>query len=217
MNDVPHLPARRLGKELSERALCASCRSIRCTRHSVMAARLAYELLLDLKVTGDALTHSVGVGARIGHLLMGTQTHPVDLALTTVAGVLHDVGSLPAIAARPEATAHAGIDGARWLASHGFPAQVCSLVAHRGPALHEARARGLISDLDTFTPIAEPLHAVLWRADLTTDPHGNPTTVADRSAEIRRVHGPDSLAVAVLDAAEPDRVAAFALAAAPLR
>lgn len=97
-----------------------------------------------------------------------------------VAAWLHDIGYGPAIA-------HTGfhpLDGARFLITHGAPAEVIRLVAWHTGAGFEAQERGLLGDLDAFAqPLADELDA-LTMIDLATSPTGEPVLDVKRIAEI---------------------------------
>lgn len=102
---------------------------------------------------------------------------------------LHDVGYAP------EITSYAfhPLDGACFLASEGWPAEVCRLVAWHTRAGTEAALRGLTPELEgLFRAPPARAQAVLAWADLTSTPEGGRCTVTERIAEILGRYPADS-------------------------
>jgi putative nucleotidyltransferase with HDIG domain len=107
-----------------------------------------------------------------------------------VAAVLHDIGY-----AYTETDFHA-LDGARFLARHGFSRAVCHPVVHHSASTLEAEERGI--DLAVYDEFAVDrdlgqAHQLLWWADMTTGPRGDTVTVEDRVDEICSRYGPEDL------------------------
>ncbi len=128
--------------------------------------------------------HVQGVAARARDL---EPAFGADTELLEAAAWLHDIGYLPELA---ETGLH-GLDGARYLrdAQHADP-MLCRLVAHHSCAIIEAEERGLADVLRReFATPPQPLADALTCCDMTTSPDGEPTSVDQRLAEIRRRYG----------------------------
>lgn len=126
---------------------------------------------------------------------------------------LHDIG----YARRVAKTSFHALDGARYLHGLGIDPVVCSLVAHHSGALFEASERGLLELLAAeFPPAPADLTDALWYCDMQTDPYGEPTTVDERLAEIRKRYGADHVVTWSIDRAELDLIAAVGRAQARL-
>jgi hypothetical protein len=103
---------------------------------------------------------------------------------------LHDVGYAPEISSY----AFHPLDGACFLASEGWPGEVCRLVAWHTRAGTEAALRGLTPELEElFRPPPARAQAVLAWADLTSTPEGGRCTAAERLAEILERYPADSV------------------------
>ena len=103
---------------------------------------------------------------------------------------LHDVGYAPEISSY----AFHPLDGASFLASEGWPGEVCRLVAWHTRAGTEAALRGLTPELEgLFRPPPAPAQAVLAWADLTSTPEGERCTASERLAEILERYPADSV------------------------
>jgi len=114
-----------------------------------------------------------------------------DAELLEVAAWLHDIGYAPNIA-------HAGfhpLDGARYLRDvENADLALCGLVAYHTCAIHEARERGLDSDLaGEFTLPPQLLADALTYCDITTGPDGDDVDVRARLADIQHRYGPDHI------------------------
>ncbi|MFI7240884.1 HD domain-containing protein [Streptomyces qinglanensis] len=142
--------------------------------------------------------HSLGVAERARSLrpVLGA-----DAELLEAAAVLHDVGYSPGIA-------HTGfhpLDGARFLRERGFDEHVVRLVAHHSCALLEAEERGLRAELADSFPTEQPhLMDALIYCDMTTTPHGKPTTSDERVSEIVGRYGPDTIVGRFIQRAAPE-------------
>lgn len=84
------------------------------------------------------------------------------------------------------------------------------LVANHSFALLEAEERGLRSTLEEEFPLLENwflVDALVW-CDMMTTPGGQPTTAAERIAEIVSRYGPDSVVGRFIRRAAPEIYAA---------
>ncbi|WP_280317617.1 HD domain-containing protein [Nocardia wallacei] len=147
--------------------------------------------------------HSRGVAqaaARLGIAVGG------DRELLVAAAILHDVGYAPRLA-------HTGfhpLDGARFLRDeHQADERLVRLVANHTFALLEAEERGLRDELEAEFPLLDNqvLVDALTYADMATTPKGEPTTPADRIAEIVGRYGPDTIVGRFIQRAEPEILA----------
>jgi hypothetical protein len=112
-----------------------------------------------------------------------------DAELLESAAWLHDIGYAPGIA-------HVGfhpLDGARYLRDSENAAPIlCGLIAFHTGAIHEARERGLDTDLEgEFDPPPQLLADALTYCDITTGPDGNDIDVTERVADIQDRYGSD--------------------------
>jgi putative nucleotidyltransferase with HDIG domain len=139
------------------------------------AADLAARLLPPL---GDRWRHTVAVARRAGELAVTVPR--ADQGLLVTAAWLHDLGYAPELAV----TGFHPLDGARHLASQGFPARLCALVAHHSGARFEAAQRGLSRELAAFPLEDSPVMDALVAADLTTGPQGQRLAFDERIDEI---------------------------------
>lgn len=146
-----------------------------------VARALAHSLLED---AGDRWPHTIGVAARAQELAV-TVAEP-DRELLVAAAWLHDIGYAKAL----RRTGFHPLDGAHYLAEHGWPHRLASLVAHHSGAIFVAHELGL--RLDDFVSEDSPVADALTVADQTTGPTGEPMTIASRMAEMLDRHGPDS-------------------------
>ncbi|WP_089293043.1 HD domain-containing protein [Actinoplanes regularis] len=144
--------------------------------------------------------HSLGVAKRAALLASITGD---DFDLLCAAALLHDVGYAPRLAH----TGFHALDGARFLRDeHGSDARLMKLVANHSFALLEAEERGLRSDLESEFPQSstESLTDALVWCDMTTTPDGEPTTTAERIAEICQRYGTHSLIGRFISRASPE-------------
>jgi putative nucleotidyltransferase with HDIG domain len=128
-----------------------------------------------------------------------------DADVLVAAAWLHDIGYAPELV---QTGLHA-LDGARALASLGWPTRVAALVAYHSCANFEAEERGLNDVLSAeFSQERSPTADALWYADMTTGPDGQDLDVMVRLAEIRKRYGPDHLVTRFWWRAEPALVEA---------
>lgn len=148
------------------------------------ASGVAREMLSAL---GDRWLHTRAVAAR-AEAIAGTVTLE-DRDLLVAAAWLHDVGyALPLVE-----TGFHPLDGARFLATHGFDQRLCALVAQHSGARFEAAERGLTDQLAEYELEDSPVMDALVVADFTTGPQGQALTYNERIAEILRRYSPDSV------------------------
>lgn len=146
------------------------------------ARTLAERLVAPL---GRRWQHVQAVAARATEL---ADSVSADERETLVAAAwLHDIGYSPEIGH----TKFHPLDGARYLRSEGWPAQVVNLVAHHSGARFEAEERGAGDDLCEFPFEDGPLLDALAAADLTTGPAGERLSYDERISEILSRYGED--------------------------
>ena len=144
----------------------------------------------------DRLAHSIGVGRRAEQVarVLGSP----DLLVS--AAYLHDIG----YAAAALDTGLHQLDGARYLARLGAPAELTGLVAHHTEATVEAAERGLDGALRREFPAPAPeLLDLLTYCDMTTSARGEPVTVDERFERIYDRYPPDHLVSRSMHDAEP--------------
>lgn len=165
-------------------------------RFTPAAADLARELLFDLPIR---YAHSLGVARRANQLALLTDLSPAWVDWITAAGLVHDVGY-----GASRSGMHAQ-DGAEVLVERGGDlAELAPLVAWHSTARWEYAARAMPTP-----PWERPIGldaAVLWVADFTTTPTGEPTTIDARVSEIRSRYPQDSPVIEAL-AASADELA----------
>lgn len=149
------------------------------------AAAVATELLRNV---GTRLAHSQAV-ARQASVIPPVLGTPWSSALLDAAW-LHDVGYAPSVVD----TGFHPLDGARWLSAHGWPSEICRLVAWHTRAGTEAGLRHLGAELTAeFPQPPELAQAALTWADLTSSPTGESCSAEDRIAEILGRYAPESV------------------------
>jgi hypothetical protein len=157
-----------------------------------------------------------GVGTRLAH--SRRVAHQAGLAVAVLdapwsgalldAAWLHDIGYAPSL----QITGFHPLDGARWLRSEGWPAEVCCLVAWHTRAGTEAALRDLSVVLAAEFPAPPELaQAALAWADLTSSPTGDCCEAADRLAEIQDRYPPGSVVSRAISANLPSLLADVAL------
>lgn len=125
----------------------------------------------------DRWQHTIGVARRADELADTVSTKDRDVLF--VAAWLHDIGYSPALA---DSGFHP-LDGARYLDTHGWPARICSLVAHHSAAECLAPTPELRQALAMFAREDSPVADALAYADQTTGPTGQPMTLDERLAD----------------------------------
>jgi putative nucleotidyltransferase with HDIG domain len=137
----------------------------------------------------DRLAHSRGVGRRAEQVarVLGSP----DLLVS--AAYLHDIG----YAAAALDTGLHQLDGARYLARLGVPAELSGLVAHHTEATVEAAVRR------EFPEPAPELLDLLTYCDMTTSARGEPVTVDERFERIYDRYPPGHLVSRSMHDAEP--------------
>lgn len=147
------------------------------------ARRLAADLLEHLP---ERWRHTVGVAHRADELI-DTIGSDDPVALVSAAW-LHDIGYAAALA---DTGMHA-LDGARFLERTGWPERIVALVAHHSGSRFVAEDLGHAAELAAYRVEKSALSDALTYADQTTAPDGHPMSVAERSADMLRRHGPTS-------------------------
>lgn len=148
--------------------------------------------------------HVQAVAAAADRLTAGL---PLDRDMVLCAAWLHDIGYAPTAAD----TGFHPLDGARYLRAHGWAAPVAGLVAHHSFADVQADCRGLGRALRTeFPDTPGPERDVLWAADATTGPDGQPLTVAERVADVVDRYGRRHEVAICMRLIRPDLEAAHA-------
>ena len=139
-----------------------------------------------------------GVGTRVAHSRAAAHQATVVLPVLDApwssalldAAWLHDVGYSPSVVS----TGFHPLDGARWLSTHGWPSEVCRLVAWHTRAGTEATLRQLAAELAAeFPPPPDVAQAALAWSDLTSSPVGECCAAEDRIAEILSRYAPESV------------------------
>jgi putative nucleotidyltransferase with HDIG domain len=149
----------------------------------------------DLVETARALAcrELAGLGARWVHVqrvgvVAEELAQELGVAPVVVAAAwLHDIGYAPTVVS----SGFHPLDGARFLADRGAPAELVSLVAHHTGAAAEAEERGLDAELAEFARPDEQQLDVLTLVDLTTGPDGDNVAEPDRINEILSRYAPD--------------------------
>lgn len=151
----------------------------------------------------DRRAHSLAVGRKAESVVSR-----VSAALRSdlvAAAVLHDIGY------GHVDTGFHPLDGARFLAGEGFSPAVGHLVVHHSASTLEADVRGLdpaVYDDFALDQDLGPAHAVLWWADMTTDPQGQDVTVEHRLDEICARYGPGEVVTRFVERARSVLLAA---------
>lgn len=101
---------------------------------------------------------------------------------------LHDIG-YGAAAVR---TGFHPLDGADFLAGHGWPERLSALVAHHSGARFVADALGLGVLMRRYPYELSPVSDALTYADQTVGQYGRRLDLAERMADMLRRHGPQS-------------------------
>lgn len=113
----------------------------------------------------------------------------LDRRVVVSAAWLHDIGYAAALVD----TGFHPLDGARYLRQRRWDDEVCCLVAHHTDAACQAGALGLTDGLlSQFADATGIASDVLWLADATTGPNGDPMTLDERIAEVAQRYGSSS-------------------------
>lgn len=157
------------------------------------ARDLARDLLADALPTRWVHVQAVHAQA----ITIGDALPDVAADVLRQAALLHDIGYSPAVA---DAGFHP-LDGARYLALHGWDSRIVALVARHSCAVVEARLRG-VDGVEQFPDEATATRDALWFCDATTGPHGERFRPDERWAEIRQRYGSGHVVTRFLDEAE---------------
>jgi putative nucleotidyltransferase with HDIG domain len=135
----------------------------------------------------------------------------MDRRSLVCAAWLHDIGYSPRITD----TGFHPLDGARYLRSAGWPAEIYNLVAHHSCARAEAERRGVAAQLCAeFADHHSAERDALWAADATTGPAGQEFSLDERVKEVVHRYGPDHLVAECMLAIQPELEAAISRTAA---
>jgi putative nucleotidyltransferase with HDIG domain len=140
--------------------------------------------------SGRRWQHTVGVADRATEL---ASRLGLNADVLVAAAWLHDIGYAEAVVV----TGFHPLDGARYLAHHGWPRGIVGLVAQHSGALFVANALRLAPALAAYPDEPGLMSEALTYADQTVGPDGERVTWQQRRAEMLRRHGPDSLNAAV--------------------
>jgi putative nucleotidyltransferase with HDIG domain len=164
------------------------------------AESLAKTFLLPL---GDRWRHVQAVANKA--IDLSRAVTEADRTLLIVAAWWHDLGYAPEL----RRTGMHQIDGARYLASAGYPDRLCALVAHHSAATFEADERGLAAELAMWPREEGAVADALWAADMTTGPTGEPVTYVDRLDDILHRYRPGTVVARAMMRAQPSIEAAI--------
>lgn len=146
----------------------------------------------------DRLAHSYAVAEKTRLLSSGIGERSSEWYWCL--GLLHDIGYSEPL------SGHHGLDGARIVSAAGPDlAQFAAHIAWHSTAKWEYEILGLSSG-DPMPGLVD--HSLLWMADFTTGPQGQPITLEGRIAEIRSRHSPSSSAVLAIEESMPSLVRA---------
>jgi len=152
---------------------------------------------VSLAPLSDRWRHTQAVALRAEELLGAVPATERELLIT--AAWWHDLGYAPELVD----TGFHPLDGARFLASKGYPDRLCALVAHHSAATFEAEERGLADELGAWPREESAVADALWMADMTTGPHGETVDYPDRLAEILGRYAPDSVVGRAMSRSRP--------------
>lgn len=167
-----------------------------CAVHGACSVAADAATFAAAVLSGDRLAHSRGVAQRAGELVqLRGSVAPVVVEVFEALGHLHDIGY-----AVPSSGMHA-LDGATFLREYTRWQWAGPHVAWHSTARWEYEERGMATP-DVEYPASSD-HDLLWVADFTTSPTGEPVSAQARVDEIRCRYSPDSPVVAALDASLP--------------
>jgi len=145
----------------------------------------------------DRWAHVQAVAAT-AHRLRTQVAQAADASV--VAAWLHDIGYARSVAA----TGFHPLDGARFLRDRAWPDHVCTLVANHTDAMCQAIELGLADALrDEFPDEPGIDRDILWAADASTGPRGQPVTIHERVNEVQTRYGPDHLVARCMRSSRP--------------
>jgi HD superfamily phosphodiesterase len=153
-----------------------------------------------LRPLGRRWEHAQAVADVARDLAGGLTSEDADVLVA--AAYLHDLGYARELAV----TRFHPLDGARHLRALGYE-RLAGLVAHHTRARHEARLRGLESELADFNDEDNLVSAALAYCDLTTGPSGELMTPEQRLTDVETRYGPGSPVTRGLRAAWPELAA----------
>ena len=134
----------------------------------------------------ERIRHTEGVVERAKLLTVAV---PADHApLLVAAAWLHDIGYAQTL----RRTGFHPLDGALALRDLGWPAEVCTLVAHHSGARYVAAVRDLQDQLEPFSFQQDLLSDAVTVADQTAGPNGVAMSITERMDDMLARHGSDS-------------------------
>lgn len=166
---------------------------------AIRARSLAERQLVEVPRRWAHVQGVAATAAKIAPIL-----DPVHADEIVAAAWLHDVGYAPDLAK----TGFHPVDGARFAREAGMPDLVVRLIAFHTGAEFEARQRGLLAELEEFTPPPTEILDVVTFADMTTSPTGEPIDAADRVAEILTRYEPNTPVYDAVSASAPELLTA---------
>jgi hypothetical protein len=131
--------------------------------------------------------HTAGVARRAEEICVILD--PADRETLVAAAWLHDIGYSPAV----RDTGFHPLDGAAYLAGHGWPRRICGLVAHHSGAHLLAPAYCLQAELARYPDERSTVSDALTYADQTVGHLGQPLPIHERLAQMLARRGPHSV------------------------
>lgn len=171
-----------------------------------LATALAEDLLADQP---DRLAHTLAVGERMMELAEHAGWIASQQDIAGAIGVLHDIGyGADKLLSPSKITGHHGLDGGTILFSRGgVLADFAPWVIWHSTSPWQAAVMGLA--MPEPSP-ADDLLDLLWVADFTTSPTGEPVTLEERITNILGRYRPNAAPVVALLAAEDEMRTVFA-------
>jgi putative nucleotidyltransferase with HDIG domain len=133
----------------------------------------------------DRWRHSAGVAHQAAEL---AERLGLDVDVLVSAAWLHDIGYADPLVV----TGFHPLDGAQFLARHGWPMRVVGLVAQHSGAGYVAAARGLAVGLAAYPDEGGLMSDALTYADQIVGPAGDRMSPEERYAEMLLRRGPNS-------------------------